>query len=141
VNLKPKEDWSRKISMEELIDEMDKKLKQYQGITYNYSQPISDNVAEAVAGFKAENGVKIYGDNLNTLDKYAKQVLAAIKDVPGVKEPGIIKNIGQPEVSVVLDRDKMAMYNVSLNDAQSVLETAFGGKQLQLCMKEKESLT
>jgi cobalt-zinc-cadmium resistance protein CzcA len=57
VNLKPKEDWSRKISMEELIDEMDKKLKQYQGITYNYSQPISDNVAEAV-GFKAENGVK-----------------------------------------------------------------------------------
>lgn len=128
VNLKPKEEWSRKISMEKLIDEIDHKLKQYQGITYNYSQPISDNVAEAVAGFKAENGIKIYGDNLNTLDKYAKQVLAAIKDVPGVKEPGIIKNIGQPEETVILDRDKMAMYNVSLTDAQSVLETAFGGK-------------
>ncbi|MBC7556873.1 MAG: efflux RND transporter permease subunit [Chryseobacterium sp.] len=128
VNLQPKDDWKRKISMDDLIEQMDTKLKQYQGITYNYSQPISDNVAEAVAGFKAENGVKIYGDNLNTLDQYAKQVLAIIKKVPGIKEPGIIKNIGQPEVSVILDRGKMAQYGVNLADAQSVLETAFGGK-------------
>lgn len=128
VNLKPKDEWPRKISMEDLIAEMDAKMKGYQGITFNYSQPISDNVAEAVAGFKAENGVKIYGDNLNTLDKYAKQVYTIIKDIDGVKEPGIIKNIGQPELSVVLDRDKMAMYGVALSDAQSVLETAFGGK-------------
>ncbi|MGA9211314.1 efflux RND transporter permease subunit, partial [Kaistella sp.] len=128
VKLKPKEKWTRKITMDGLIDEMDGKLKQYQGITYNYSQPISDNVAEAVAGFKAENGVKIYGDNLNTLDKYAKQVYDILKDVNGVKEPGIIKNIGQPELSVILDREKMAQYGVALSDAQSVLETAFGGK-------------
>ncbi|MBU8882578.1 CusA/CzcA family heavy metal efflux RND transporter [Kaistella sp. DKR-2] len=128
VSLKPKDEWPRKISMEDLIAEMDAKMKEYQGITFNYSQPISDNVAEAVAGFKAENGVKIYGDNLNTLDKYAKQVYTIIKDIDGVKEPGIIKNIGQPQLSVVLDRDKMAMYGVALSDAQSVLETAFGGK-------------
>ncbi|WHF51358.1 CusA/CzcA family heavy metal efflux RND transporter [Chryseobacterium gotjawalense] len=128
VSLKPKEKWTRKITMDGLIEEMDVKLKQYQGITYNYSQPISDNVAEAVAGFKAENGVKIYGDNLNTLDKYAKQVYDILKEVDGVKEPGIIKNIGQPELSVMLDRNKMAQYGVSLADAQSVLETAFGGK-------------
>ena len=128
VNLKPKEDWARKISMDELIEEIDKKLKEYQGITYNYSQPISDNVAEAVAGFKAENGLKIYGDNLNTLDKYAKEVFTILKNIDGVKEPGIIKNIGQPELSVILDRDKMALYGVVLSDAQSVLETAFGGK-------------
>lgn len=127
VNLKPKEEWTRKITMDELIDEMDKKMKEYQGITFNYSQPISDNVAEAVAGFKAENGIKIYGDNLNTLDRYSKQVLAIIKKVDGIKEPGIIKNIGQPEVSVVLNREKMAQYGVTLADAQSVLETAFGG--------------
>ncbi|WP_027376192.1 efflux RND transporter permease subunit [Kaistella palustris] len=128
VNLQPKEKWKRKITMDGLIEEMDEKLKQCQGITYNYSQPISDNVAEAVAGFKAENGVKIYGENLNTLDKYAKQVYDILKDVDGVKEPGIIRNIGQPELSVVLDRNKMAQYAVSLADAQSVLETAFGGK-------------
>ncbi len=128
VSLQPKEEWKRKITYDELIEEIDKKLKNYQGITYNYSQPISDNVAEAVAGFKAENGIKIYGDNLHTLDRLADEVLASIKDVEGVKEPGIIKNIGQPEISVVLDRNKMAAYGVLPADAQAVLEMAFGGK-------------
>jgi len=128
VNLQPKDEWKRKITYDELIEEIDNKLKNYQGITFNYSQPISDNVAEAVAGFKAENGIKIYGDNLHTLDRLAEEVLASIKDVEGVKEPGIIKNIGQPEISVVLDRSKMAAYGVLPADAQAVLEMAFGGK-------------
>lgn len=127
VNLLPKEEWKRKITMDELIDQMDKKMKQYQGITYNYSQPISDNVAEAVAGFKAENGIKIYGDNLMVLDRYAREVKEIIKNIDGVKEPGIIKEIGQPEISVVLNRQKMAQFAVTPADAQSVLETAFGG--------------
>lgn len=128
VNLHAREDWKRKITYDELINQIDVKLKQYQGITFNYSQPISDNVAEAVSGFKAENGIKIYGDNLHTLDRIGKEVYLAIKDVEGVKEPGIIKNIGQPELSVVLDRNKMAAYGVMPADAQAVLETAFGGK-------------
>ncbi|WP_300601553.1 CusA/CzcA family heavy metal efflux RND transporter [Niabella sp.] len=128
VNLKPRDEWKRKITMDELIEEMDQKLKKFQGITFNYSQPISDNVAEAVAGFKAENGIKIFGDDLQTLDGLANQVLEQIKTVQGVKEPGIIKNIGQPEVSVVLDRNKMAAYGVQPADAQAVLEMAFGGK-------------
>lgn len=128
VSLKPREEWKRKITYDELVEEIDKKMKNYQGITFNYSQPISDNVAEAVAGFKAENGIKIYGDNLHTLDRLAEEVLVAIKDVEGVKEPGIIKNIGQPEISVVLDRNKMAAYGVLPADAQAVLEMAFGGK-------------
>ena len=128
VNLQPKEDWKRKINYEQLIEEIDVKLKQFQGITFNYSQPISDNVAEAVAGFKAENGIKIFGDNLQTLDRLADEVLKEIKTIEGVKEPGIIKNIGQPEVSVILDRNKMAAYGVIPADAQAVLEMAFGGK-------------
>ena len=128
VNLKAKEDWKRKITMDGLIDEIDHKLKRYQGITYNYSQPIIDNVAEAVAGFKAANGVKIYGDDLNKLDVLGKAVLKQISTVNGIKEPGIIRNIGQPEVSVVLDKEKMAAYGVTLSDAQAVLEMAFGGK-------------
>lgn len=128
VNLKPKEEWKRKITQDQLIDEMDKKLKQYQGIIYNYSQPISDNVSEAVAGFKASNGVKIYGDDLNKLNDYANQVLKTIKNIDGIKDAGIIRNIGQPELSVILDREKMAAYGVTIADAQAVLEMAFGGK-------------
>lgn len=128
VNLKPKDEWKRKISYEQLIENIDKKLSNYQGITFNYSQPISDNVAEAVAGFKAENGIKIYGDNLETLDEIADKVLKSIKNVEGVRDAGIIKNIGQPEVNVVWDRNKMAAYGIMPEDAQAVLEMAFGGK-------------
>lgn len=128
VNLKSKEEWGRKITMDQLVNEMDTKLKKYQGIIYNYSQPIIDNVAEAVAGINASNAVKIYGDDLETLDKIANQVIDKIKDVPGIKDVGILRNIGQPEISVVLDEEKMAIYGITKSDAQAVIEMAIGGK-------------
>ncbi|MEQ9099012.1 MAG: CusA/CzcA family heavy metal efflux RND transporter [Imperialibacter sp.] len=128
VNLKPKEEWKRKISLDELVEEMDEKLRNYQGIVYNYSQPIIDNVAESVAGINASNAIKIYGDDLDDLDEIAGQVIEQIKDVPGIKDVGILRNLGQPEISVVLDRERMAAYGVTIADAQAVLEMAFGGK-------------
>jgi cobalt-zinc-cadmium resistance protein CzcA len=128
VNLKHKDDWKRKITMDGLVEEMDKKLKNYQGINYNYSQPIIDNVAESVAGINASNAVKIYGDDLEKLDDLANKVIDQIKNVQGVKDVGILRNVGQPEISVILDREKMAGYGVTLSDAQAVLELAFGGK-------------
>lgn len=127
VDLKPVKELDGK-TVDEIIAEMDDKLKHYQGITYNYSQPIIDNVAEAAAGIKAANAVKIYGEDLDKLDEMASKVLEKIKDVPGIEDIGIIRNIGQPEVSVILDREKMAAYGVTLSDAQAVLEMAFGGK-------------
>lgn len=128
VNLKPKEAWKRKITLDDLIEQMDVQLKKYQGINYNYSQPIIDNVAEAVAGMNASNAVKIFGDDLGKLDSYANEVLAAIKDVPGIKDIGILRNVGQPEMSVVLDEEKMAIYGVTKSEAQAVIEMAIGGK-------------
>lgn len=128
VNLKPKEEWKRKIKLDDLVEEMDKNLKQYQGINYNYSQPIIDNVAEAVAGMNASNAVKIYGDDLEKLDEYANQVIEQIKDVPGIKDVGILRNIGQPEISILLDEEKMAIYGITKAEAQAVIEMAIGGK-------------
>ncbi|WP_080240343.1 efflux RND transporter permease subunit [Spirosoma rigui] len=133
VNLKPKDDWpdrheNRPLTTDELIEEMDAKLKQFQGINYNYSQPIIDNVAEAVAGMNASNAVKIFGDDLNTLNDLANEVIAAIRDVPGVKDVGILRNVGQPEISVLFDDRKMALYGVSTADAQAVIEMGIGGK-------------
>ncbi|HRP53440.1 MAG TPA: efflux RND transporter permease subunit, partial [Fluviicola sp.] len=128
VNLKPKEAWKRKITLDDLIEQMDVQLKKYQGINYNYSQPIIVNVAEAVAGMNASNAVKIFGDDLGKLDSYANEVLAAIKDVPGIKDIGILRNVGQPEMSVVLDEEKMAIYGVTKSEAQAVIEMAIGGK-------------
>lgn len=128
VNLKPKDEWERRISTDGLIEEMDGRLKNFQGINYNYSQPIIDNVAEAVAGMNASNAVKIFGNDLKELDKYANQVIAAIRDVPGVKDVGILRNVGQPEMSIYVDKQKMALYGVKVGDAEAVIEMAIGGK-------------
>ncbi len=128
VNLKSRDEWPRKIKVEQLIEEMDHELKHYQGIIYNYSQPIIDNVAEAVAGINASNAVKIYGDDLETLNDLSNQVIKQIDDVRGIKDVGILRNIGQPEVSIILDESKMALYGVTMIDAQSVIEMAIGGK-------------
>ncbi len=128
VNLLPKEAWERNITLDQLVEEMDQRLKKYQGINYNYSQPIIDNVAEAVAGMNASNAVKIYGDDLNQLDEYANLVLQQIEKVPGVKDVGILRNIGQPEMSIVLDEERMALYGVTKADALAVIEMAIGGK-------------
>ncbi len=128
VNLKHKDEWKRKISMDDLVEEMDKKLKKYQGIGYNYSQPIIDNVAESVAGINASNAIKIYGDDLEELDRLAEEVMKQIEKVDGIKDVGILRNLGQPEISVNFDEEKMAIYGVTKADAQSMIEMAIGGK-------------
>jgi cobalt-zinc-cadmium resistance protein CzcA len=132
VNLKPKEEWGRKISTDDLIEEMDKELKQFQGINYNYSQPIIDNVAEAVAGMNANNAVKIFGDDLDKINDIANQVLDQIHDVPGIKDAGILRNVGQPEMQIVLSDQKMGLYGIAVSDAQAVIEMAIGGKTANL---------
>ena len=128
VNLKPKKEWKRNISKEELIEEMDKRLKQYPGVVYNYSQPIIDNVAEAVAGINADLAVKIFGNDLEKLDRMADSVYNILGTVRGIKDLGIMRNIGQPELSIVLDEQKMGLYGVTTADANSVIEMAIGGK-------------
>ncbi|WP_212004180.1 efflux RND transporter permease subunit [Chitinophaga sp. HK235] len=128
VDLLPKEEWKRKITQDALIGQMEGRLKKYPGIILNFSQPISDNVSEAVAGFKAANGVKIYGADLTQLESLSQQVIAQLKSVQGIKDLGVIRNIGQPEMSINLDDNKMAQYGVSTGDAQAVIEMAIGGK-------------
>ncbi|MCX8472401.1 MAG: CusA/CzcA family heavy metal efflux RND transporter [Sediminibacterium sp.] len=128
VNLKHKEDWKRKISMDELISEMNDSLIKFQGVGYNFSQPIIANVSESVSGINAANAVKIFGEDLEKLDEIANKVIKQIEHVDGIKDVGIMRNIGQPEVSVILNRHRMAAYGVKVAHAQSVLEMAFGGK-------------
>lgn len=128
VNLKPQKEWKRKISKDELIDEMDKKLKQYPGVVYNYSQPIIDNVAEAVSGINADLAVKIFGNDLDKLDNAADSIYDILGTVRGIKDLGIMRNLGQPELSIILDEQKMAMYGVTTADANSIIEMAIGGK-------------
>ena len=128
VNLKPKKQWERNITTDELIEEMDAKLRQYPGVVYNYSQPIIDNVAEAVAGINASLAVKIFGDNLDVLNAKADSISTILKTVRGVKDLGILRNLGQPELSIILNQRKMAAYGITIADAETVIEMAIGGK-------------
>ena len=128
VDLKNKKDWKRNITEDALIDEMDKKLNIIPGLVLNYSQPIRDNVEEAVAGVNAALAVKIFGDDFNTLDSLSKQVLHNLKDVKGVEDLGILKNLGQPEFRIQLDQQKMALYGINTADANAAIEMAIGGK-------------
>lgn len=128
VDLKNKKEWRKGLTEDDLIDQMDAQLKKLPGIVYNYSQPIRDNVEEAVAGVNASMAIKIFGPDFDVLDKKADQVLKIMKNVRGVEDLGCFRNLGQPEFRIELDQQKMALYGVSTADANSVIEMAIGGK-------------
>ncbi len=128
VDLVPQKQWKRKITEDALIDEMDKKLNVIPGLVLNYSQPIRDNVEEAVAGVNAALAVKIFGDDFQTLDSLSKQVLKNLDGIKGIEDLGILKNLGQPEFRIQLDQQKMALYGINTADANAAIEMAIGGK-------------
>lgn len=128
VDLYPKPEWRKGLSKEELVLEMKDKLAVYPGIVFNFSQPIMDNVEEAVSGVKGSIAVKIFGNNLGELENYATQVHDVLKTVEGIEDLGIIKNLGQPELRIEFNEAKMAAYGITTADANSVIEMAIGGK-------------
>lgn len=128
IQLFPESEWKHKITKDELIEEMRKTLQIYPGIVFGFSQPIQDNVEEYVAGVKSSLVIKIFGDDLFELEHYADQVADAIKDVKGIKDINVFRNIGLPELRIKLDEKKMGKYGVSMADAQAVIEMAIGGR-------------
>lgn len=128
VSLYPQEEWTQKISKDELIEQMRKSLSVVPGAELNFSQPIMDNVEEAVSGVKGSICVKIFGDSLNYMEEKSDEVDNILKSVKGITDLGVIRNIGQPELDIDLNQDRMALYGVSTADANAVIEMAIGGK-------------
>lgn len=128
IQLYPESDWKPEITKDQLIDQMTKKLSVIPGVDLNFSQPISDNIEEAVSGVKGSICVKIFGDSLNYMEQKANEVYNVMKSVRGISDLGVIKNIGQPELDIDLNQEKMAFYGVSTADANAVIEMAIGGK-------------
>jgi heavy metal efflux system protein len=128
VDLKKKDQW-RPIfhqNKEELIAAIDKKLVKFPGVIWNYSQPISDNMEEAVSGVKGELAVKLFGDNLRTLEHTADQIQAQMAAVPGIQDLGIFRIVGQPNLNFTVDRDAAARWGINVADIQDALQTAIG---------------
>lgn len=128
VDLKHKDDWPKGMTTDKLVDAMNEQLRKIPGVLYNYSQPIRDNVEEAVAGVPASLAVKIFGADLKQLDTLADQVMGQLRTVEGVEDLGVLRNLGQPEFHLELNQEKMALYGVSIADANAVIEMAIGGK-------------
>lgn len=128
IQLKDESDWTRKISKEEIIQEMRNKLANYPGITFGFSQPIQDNVEEYVAGVKSSLVIKIFGDDLYDLERYANKVATSIGKVEGIADINVYKNIGLPELKIQLHDNKMARYGINTADVQAVIEMTIGGQ-------------
>lgn len=127
VIMYPEDDWKPKISKEELISQMNVKLAKLPGTELNFSQPISDNVEEAVSGVKGSIVVKVYGDSLNYNEDKVNQIYQVLKKVRGIEDLGVLKSIGLPELDIRLDQQKMAQYGVATTDANTVISMAIGG--------------
>ena len=128
VDLKRKELWRPVFhqNKEALIAAMDKQLSQFPGVIWNYSQPISDNMEEAVSGVKGELAVKLYGDDLRTLEKRAEDIQAQMASVKGIEDLGIFRIVGQPNLSLQVDRAAAARWGINVADIQDAIQTAVG---------------
>jgi cobalt-zinc-cadmium resistance protein CzcA len=129
VDLLPKEKWRPAFhkSKEELIAAMDRELEKMPGVIWNFSQPISDNVEEAVSGVKGELAVKIYGDDLKLLEQKADQIVGIMGGVKGVQDLGVFRVIGQPNLNYIVDRAAAARFGINVSDVQDAIQTAVGG--------------
>ncbi|SEF70405.1 cobalt-zinc-cadmium resistance protein CzcA [Bryocella elongata] len=129
VDLKPKEMWRPVFheNKDELIAAMDRELEKNPGVVWNFSQPISDNVEEAVSGVKGELAVKLYGDDLKTLEAKGDEIVNVMSKVPGVADLGLFRVLGQPNLDFVVDRAAAARYGINVADIQNAIEGAVGG--------------
>ncbi|RLZ11387.1 efflux RND transporter permease subunit [Faecalibacter macacae] len=128
IQLKDASEWTRGLSKDEIIQEMRQKLANYPGITFGFSQPIQDNVEEYVAGVKSSLVIKIFGDDLYDLERYANKVAKSIEKVEGITDINVYKNIGLPELKIQLHDTKMARYGINTADVQAVIEMTIGGQ-------------
>ena len=107
---------------------MQEKLRVFPGVNFNFSQPIMDNVEEAVSGVKGSIAVKIYGPDQQILENKALAIQQQLARVQGIEDLGVIRTTGQPEMRIELDERKIALYGVDKADAEAVIEMAIGGK-------------
>jgi cobalt-zinc-cadmium resistance protein CzcA len=132
VDLLPKEKWRPVFHQdkERLIAAMDRELEKIPGAIWGFSQPISDNLEEAVSGVKGALAVKIYGDDLRTLEEKADEVANVMRPIDGIEDLGVFRVRGQPNLNFTVDRDQASRYAINVSDVQDAIQTAVGGNAL-----------
>jgi cobalt-zinc-cadmium resistance protein CzcA len=129
VPLKPFESWPAGMDKDKLTQDMTNSLgQQFPGVEFNFSQYIQDNVEEAASGVKGENSVKIYGNDLETLEKTADSIAAVLAKVPGITDLAVLRSLGQPTIRIDVDRVRAARFGLSTGDINAVVQAAIGGQ-------------
>ena len=130
IDLKPHNAWRKELheNKEELIAAMDREVSKIPGVIWGFSQPIADNMEEAVSGVKGQLAVKLTGDDLKTLEEKADEIADVMRIIPGVADLGIFRVIGQPNVNLIVDRAKADRFGINVSEIQDAIETAVGGK-------------
>jgi cobalt-zinc-cadmium resistance protein CzcA len=130
VDLKPHDQWRPVFhkDKDELIAAMDRELqKKCPGAIWNYSQPIEDNVGETLTGTKGSLAFKIFGDDLKTLEQKGEEVTALMSGIPGMHDVKLLRNFGQPNLDIIIDRKQAARFGINVADIQDAVQTAVGG--------------
>jgi cobalt-zinc-cadmium resistance protein CzcA len=140
VDLLPKAKWRPVFDedKDELIGAMDRELAKLPGVLWNFSQPISDNMEEAVSGVKGELAIKLYGENLKVLEEKGDEVVSVMRRVPGVEDLGLFRVLGQPNLNITVDRQQAARHNINVSDVQDAVETAIGGKAVSQVLQGEQ---
>src|SRR5580698_5578454 len=137
VELKPKEQWRPVFheNKDELIAAMSRELDKIPGVLWGFSQPIEDNMEEAVSGVKGALATKIYGDDLKLLEQKADEIVNIMSGIKGVEDLGVFRVLGQPNLNISVDRERAARYQISVSDIQDAVQTAVGGNALTQVLK------
>jgi cobalt-zinc-cadmium resistance protein CzcA len=140
VDLKPKDQWRPVFhqNKDELIAAMDRELEKIPGVIWNFSQPIEDNMEEAVSGVKGELAVKLYGDDLKLLEEKGDQIVNVMSQIKGVQDLGLFRVLGQPNLNFVIDRAAAARHGINVSDVQDAIETAVGGNAVSQVLKGEQ---
>jgi cobalt-zinc-cadmium resistance protein CzcA len=140
VGLKPYSDWSGQYrDKPALIEAINQKLAQFPGIIFNYTQPAEDAVDEAETGLKSALAVKVFGSDLNVLQAKGREIKKVLEGVRGITEVTLVQELGQPSLSIKIDRAKIARYGLNVDDVNALITTAIGGDvATQVVQGEKE---
>jgi heavy metal efflux system protein len=128
ANLKPEKEWRPKLSKDRLIGEIEGRLKDIPGVIFNFSQVIQDNVEEAMSGVKGENSIKLFGPDLKTMESLATEIEHVMQQIQGVKDLGIFRLTGEPNLLIQVDREAIARYGLQVTDVNAVVQAAVGGQ-------------
>ena len=140
VGLKPYAQWTGAYhTKSELTEAINKKLDAFPGITFNYTQPAEDAVDEAETGLKSALAVKVFGSDLNTLQQKGKSIKQILENVRGIRDVTLVQELGQPSLTINIDRARIARYGVNVADINALITTAVGGDvATQVVQQEKQ---